>query len=111
MAFRNPLEFVAALGLTAAREPLAMREQLAAATAELASARAYQAQPQAKAAQDEACRQEALDAAKTWEGRAVNAEARAAAAEYEVRRLGGVLAELQAQIAAMARAAGQGDRR
>lgn len=111
MTFRNPLEFVAALGLTAAREPLALREQLAAATAELAAARAYQAQLRAKATQDEACRQKAIEAAETWEGRAIDAEARAAAAEYEVRRLGRVLAELQAQIAAMAQAAGQGDRR
>jgi hypothetical protein len=111
MAFRNPLEFVAALGLTAAREPQALREQLAAATAELASARAYQGQLQAKAAQDEACRQEALDAAETWRGRAVSAEARASAAEHEARRLGRVLAEFQAQIASMAQADGQGGRR
>ncbi len=111
MAFRNPLEFVAALGLAAGREPQALRQQLAAATAELAAARAYQAQLEVKAAQDEACRQEALDAVETWEDRAIGAEARASAAEYEVRRLGRVLAELQAQIAAMAQAAGQGGHR
>jgi hypothetical protein len=111
MAFRNPLEFVAALGLTAAREPLALREQLNAATAELASARAHQAQLQAKATHDQACRQKAIEAAETWEGRAISAEARAAAAEYEVRRLGRVLAELQAQIASMAQADGQGGQR
>jgi hypothetical protein len=109
--FVNPTELVAALGLAAAREPQALRQQLAAAMAELAAARAYQAQLQAKASQDEACRQEALDAAETWEDRAIGAEARASAAEYEVRRLGRVLAELQAQIAAMAQAAGQGGQR
>jgi hypothetical protein len=109
--FVNPTELVAALGLAAAREPQALRQQLAAAMAELAAARAYQAQLQAKAAQNEACHQEALDAAEAWEDRAIGAEARASAAEYEVRRLGRVLAELQAQVAAMAQAAGQGDQR
>ncbi len=109
--FGNPTELVAALGLAAARAPQALRQQLAAGIAELAAARAHQARLEAKAAEDEACRQKAIEAAETWEGRVIDAEARAAAAEYEVRRLGRVLAELQAQIAAMAQAAGQGGRR
>ncbi len=109
--FVNPTEFVAALGLAAARAPQGLQEQLTAVTSELAAARAYQARLHAQAAQDEACRQEALDAVETWEDRAIGAEARASAAEYEVRRLGRVLAELQAQIAVMAQAAGQGGHR
>ncbi len=100
MAFRNPLEFVAALGLAAARELQGLREQLAAATRELAAARAYQAQLQARAAQDEACRQEAIDAAETWQDRALGAEVRAADADREVRRLARVLADIQVKLAA-----------